>query len=250
MLRLNRIAIAVLLAAGLTWAAEELREEFHKSYPLAAAGRVSLHNVNGSVRIAAWDKNEVQVDAVKRARSQEAMKEAEIVVDARADLIEIRTRYPEHSHRDHDSASVDYTLTVPRGARLDEIRTVNGSVEIEGAAGEVRAGSVNGAVRGLRLLGEVGLSTVNGRVEAEFERLEGKRISLKSVNGTVVVRLPQGAGLHLNAATVHGEIDSDFDLTVRRIRFGPGRDVDTVVGGGGADVTLRTVNGSIRLQRR
>jgi hypothetical protein len=250
MLRLDRPLLALLLAAGLACAAEELREEFHKSYPLEAAGRVSLHNVNGSVRITAWDKKEVQVDAIKRARTQEALKEAEIVVDARADSIEIRTRYPERRHRDDPAASVDYTLTVPRGARLDEIRTVNGSVEIDGPSGEVRAGSVNGAVRGLRLIGDVGLSTVNGRVEVEFERLEGKRISLKSVNGTVVVRLPSGVGMHLNASTVHGEIDSDFDLPVRRIRFGPGRDLDTVVGGGGADVQLRTVNGSIRLQRR
>jgi DUF4097 and DUF4098 domain-containing protein YvlB len=250
MFRCHRIAIASLLAAGLVWAAEGLREEFHQSYPLAATGRVSLHNVNGSVRISAWEKNEVKVDAVKRARSAEALKEAEIVVEARADAIEIRTRYPEHSHRDHDSASVDYTLTVPRGARLDEIKTVNGSVEIEGTSGEVRAASVNGAVRGLRLVGEVGMSTVNGRVEVEFERLEGKRISLRSVNGTLVVRLPQGAGMHLNAATVHGEIESDFDLPVRRIRFGPGRDLDTVVGGGGVDLSLRTVNGSIRLQKR
>ena len=250
MFRCHRIALAALLVAGLAWTAEELREEFHQSYPLAAAGRVSLHNVNGSVRISAWEKNEVKVDAIKRARSQEALKEAEIVVEARPEVLEIRTKYPERCCRHHEAASVDYTVTVPRGARLDEIKTVNGSVEIDGSSGEVRAASVNGAVRGLRLAGEVGMSTVNGRVEVEFERVEGKRISLKSVNGTVVVRLPEGVGMHLNAATVHGEIESDFDLPVRRLRFGPGRDLDTVVGGGGADVQLRTVNGSIRLQRR
>jgi hypothetical protein len=245
----SSLAGVLFLATALAFSAGEVREEFHKTYPLAATGRVSLSNVNGSVRVSAWDREEVKVDAIKRARSDEALKEAEIVVDARADAIDIRTRYPEHRNRHDDGASVDYTITVPRRARLDELKTVNGSVEIEGASGEVRASSVNGAVRGVRLLGEVGLSTVNGRVEAEFERLEGKRVSLKSVNGTVVVRLPQGVGLHLNAATVHGEIESDFDLTVRRIRFAPGRDVDTVLGGGGSDVQLRTVNGSIRVQK-
>ncbi len=250
MRRFSRLAVPLLLATALAWAAEDLREEFHKSFPLAAAGRVSLSNVNGSVRIGAWDKNEVQVDAVKRARTPEALKEAEILVDARADVIEIRTRYPEHRHRDQEAASVDYTLTVPRGARLDEIKTVNGSVEIDGISGEVRASSVNGGVRGLRLIGELGLSTVNGRVEAEFERMEARRISLRSVNGTVVVRLPQGAGMRLSASTVNGSLESDFDLPVRRIGFGPGRHVEATLGQGGADVSLRTVNGSIRLQRR
>jgi hypothetical protein len=44
-----------------------------------ADGRVSLKNVNGAVHISAWDRNEVQVDAIKRASTQEALNEAEIV---------------------------------------------------------------------------------------------------------------------------------------------------------------------------
>jgi len=245
-----RLVSVFLLAAGLVYAAEPLREEFHQSYPLAATGRVSLANVNGSVRVSTWDKNEVKVDAVKTARSKEALKEAEIVVDARADAVEIRTKYPERSHGDREAANVDYTLTVPRGARLDSVKTVNGAVEIDGVMGEVQVASVNGAVRTLRLAGAVALSTVNGRVEAEFERLEGKRISLKSVNGMVIVRVPQGAGMQLSAATVHGNIESDFDLPVRKIGFGPGQSLKTAIGQGGVEVYLNTVNGSIRLQKR
>ncbi len=247
------VAFYVLVVAAsivVLRAEQDLREEFHQTYPLAAGGRVSLHNVNGSVHVTAWDQNQVKVDAVKRARTQEALKEVEIVVEARADAVEIRTKYPEHSGLHSDSASVDYTLSVPRQARLDEIKTVNGAIEIAGTAAEVRAGSVNGGVTGRQLTGEVELSTVNGRVEAEVDRLAGKPISLKSVNGAVALRLPQDAGARLSASTVHGSIDSDFDLTVRHIGFGPGRDVETVIGKGGPDVKLRTVNGSIRLVRR
>ena len=249
----GRVALYACLAVAavlLLEAREDLREEFHQTYPLAADGRVSLHNVNGSVHITAWDRNEVKVDAIKRARTQEALKEAEIVVDHRADAVEIRTRYPEHHEGDRDTASVDYTLSVPRRARLDDIKTVNGTVEISGLGGEVRAASVNGAVLGLRLVGEAALSTVNGRVEAEFERLEGKPVSLKSVNGAVVLRLPTHAGARLKASTVHGSINSDFDLAVRHLNFGPGRDVETTLGPGGPDVQLRTVNGSIQLRRQ
>jgi len=240
----------LVLAAGLVYAVEPRREEFHQSYPLAATGRVSLANVNGSVRVSTWDKNEVKVDAVKTARSQEALKEAEIVVKASAAAVEIRTTYTEHPRRDDEAANVDYTLTVPRGVRLDSIKTVNGAVEIDGVVGEVRVTSVNGTVRAMRLAGEAALSTVNGRVEAEFERLEGKRVSLKSVNGTVIVRVPQGAGMQLSAATVHGNIESDFDLPVRKIGFGPGRSLKTVIAQGGVELSLRTVNGGIRLQKR
>ena len=250
---IRRLAICGILALAsvvLVQAREDLREEFHQTYPLSADGRVSLHNVNGSVHITAWDQNEVKVDAIKRARTQEALKETEIVVDHRADAVEIRTRYPERRERNRDGASVDYTLSVPRRARLDDIKTVNGSVEISGLGGEVRAAAVNGVVLGLRLVGEVVLSTVNGRVEAEFERLEGKPVSLKSVNGAVVLRLPKDAGARLKASTVHGSINSDFDLAVRHLNFGPGRDVETTLGPGGPDVRLQTVNGSIQLRRQ
>jgi len=229
-------------------AAEDLREEFHQTYPLAANGRVSLSNVNGPVRVAAWDRNEVKVDAVKRARTQAALNEAEIVVDAQPDSIDIKTKYPE-DNRGRDSASIDYTLTVPKGARIDEIRTVNGAIDVQGVAGPVRASSVNGTVSGQRLEGEVNLSTVNGRVEAQLLRTDAaKSISLKSVNGAVSLTLPAEAGMRLSAATVHGTIESDFDLPVRKAGFGPGRNVEATIGKGGTAVRLNTVNGAILLR--
>jgi len=241
---------AALGSLALLAAADELREEFHQTYALAAGGRLSLSNVNGSVHVTAWDRNEVKVDAVKRARTQEALKEAEIVVDARADAIEIRTKYPENYHG-RDAASIDYTLTVPKGARLDQIRTVNGAIDVDGVTGEVRASSVNGAVSGQRLEGQVNLSTVNGRVEAGLLRMDAsKSVSLNSVNGQVSLRLPPDASLRLSAATVHGSIESDFDLPIRKIGFGPGGNVETTIGTGGADVRLHTVNGGIRLARK
>src|SRR3970040_2993129 len=50
---------------------QELREEFQQTYPLSANGRLSLENLNGGVRIAVWDRHEVQVNAVKRAYKSE-----------------------------------------------------------------------------------------------------------------------------------------------------------------------------------
>src|SRR5437867_5079531 len=103
-----------------------LTEEFHKTFPIDADGRISLNNVNGAVHISAWDRNEAQVDAVKRGPTKEALDEARIVIDSSSGSISIRTRYPESSHR-RDSASVEYTLKVPRRARLFAIEVVNGT---------------------------------------------------------------------------------------------------------------------------
>ena len=124
--------LTIALAVGVL-NAEGLREEFHQSYPLSPNGRVILRNVNGAVCITGWDRAEVQVSAVKKAETQQALDETHIEINASGDMIDIRTRYPEGERR--NAPSVDYTISVPRTAVLEKINTVNGSVRIEGVAG-------------------------------------------------------------------------------------------------------------------
>jgi Putative adhesin len=248
---LKRFALAAALSASfvLLYAHDNVREEFHQTYPLAAGGRVSLHNVNGSIHVTAWDRNEVKVDAIKRGEDQKALDEAEIVVDARADAVEIRTKYPGDCHDCH-GASIDYTVTVPRGAALASINSVNGAVTIEGVSGAIKASSVNGRVEVSRAEGDVDVSTVNGRVGTTFARLSAKHISLSTVNGGISLGLPKDVSAHLKASTVHGSLSSDFDLPVRHAGWGPGSTLDTQIGSGGAEISLRTVNGGINLTRQ
>jgi DUF4097 and DUF4098 domain-containing protein YvlB len=248
---LKRLTLATILSASLAllYAGDAVREEFHQSYPLAASGRVSVRNVNGAIHVSTWDRGEVKVDAVKTGEDEQALKNAQIVVNAEANAIDVHTKYPEDCHHCH-SASVEYTITVPRGASLDQIKTVNGSVTIDGVAGYVNASSVNGNVAVKRAAGDLTLATVNGRVETSFDRLTAKRVSLKTVNGAIALGLPKDAGAHLTASTVHGNIDSDFDLAVRHARFAPGASLDTKIGDGATEIDLRTVNGGITLTRQ
>src|SRR5918911_1178946 len=131
---------------------ELLREETHQSYKLAADGRIMLHNINGNVRIQGWERDEVQFDAVKTAYTRRRLEEATIDVRATPDSIEIRTRYPYESQtftdeapRKYDNpATVEYTLRVPRGARLESVELINGSLDLAGLTGDAHASSING----------------------------------------------------------------------------------------------------------
>src|SRR5215471_13206778 len=96
-LRIFAISIcsALLLSSGAALARDwegSLKEEFHHTYPISANGRVELDNINGSVHISAWDRNEVQVDAVKSANSQERLQEAKIEVESSANILSITTK--------------------------------------------------------------------------------------------------------------------------------------------------------------
>src|SRR5436853_6374583 len=93
------LGIALIAIATQISLHAELTEELHKTYSIDADGRVSLKNVNGAVNISGWDRSEVQVDAIKRARTKEALDEAAIVIDSASSSISNRTRYPEPKAR-------------------------------------------------------------------------------------------------------------------------------------------------------
>jgi len=113
---------------------DELREEFHQTYPLSANGRVAVENLNGAVRITVWDQNEVKIDAVKRAYRRERLDEAKIDVSTTPDSIRIKTDYPdrdqtftdEEGRRYYNPATVEYSLTIPRRARIESVEVING----------------------------------------------------------------------------------------------------------------------------
>ena len=234
---------------------DELTEEFHQSYPLTMTGRVSIANINGDVRISAWDRNEVKVDAVKRAYSPQRLSEVTIDVTNSADSVVIKTKYPERDQnfdsrtRENNPASIEYTLTVPRGASIAGAELVNGSLDIDGVKGDVRASLVNGAVKAAGLAGEVKLSTVNGPQEINVATLdEAKGVTLNSVNGSIVLIVPSGANAQVRASTVHGPITNDFGLAVEEGQY-VGRNLSGQIGTGGPRVRLNNVNGSIAIKR-
>jgi DUF4097 and DUF4098 domain-containing protein YvlB len=226
-------------------------EEFHQTYPLSADGRIELDNINGDVHISSWDRNEVKVDAVKYAGMKERLDEAKIEVNSGADHLSIRTKYPDHNNTfnwgsHHNPAGVEYTLTVPRTARLDEINLINGELDVKGVSGEVRASCINGRIEAENLAGRAHLSTINGRLVAHFDQLASNSVELDSVNGAVELTIPSDSKAKLEASTVSGGIENDFGLHVNHHRF-VGHDLHGELGSGGAHIRLSDVNGHIEI---
>ena len=235
---------------ALSW--DKQTEEFHKTYPLSPQGRIEIDNLDGAVHISTWDRNEVQVDAIKTANTKQRLDEAKIEIDADANRISIRTRYPGDDHtfwhdgRHNDPANVEYTLTVPRQARLDEIKLVNGALDLRGVAGEVRASCVNGSIHARELQGPAELNTVNGELDAQVES-PALRLKFSSVNGGVRVTLPSDASADIKASTMSGSIANDFGLSAVRHQF-VGRSLHGELGSGSSRIDVSTVNGSIEIR--
>jgi len=239
---LSGALLAMILTVG---AHAEVTQDFHRTVPLPANGRVTLSNINGSVDITGWDRNEVQIDAVKTARDQQRLDEARIEVETSSSSVEIRTRYPQN-HTNNDAASVHYTLHVPQNARIDRVDLVNGSLNVQKIAGEIDANLVNGKLRASDLAGEANLATVNGVIEANYASLNNVRaIKLKSVNGSIDLTLPQSPNALVSASVVNGSITTDFPLTVKGHLVG--KSISGTLGSGGLQIELSNVNGGIHI---
>jgi hypothetical protein len=229
-----------------------LSEEFHQTYAITSDGRIELDNINGSVHISSWDRNEVKVDAVKYADTKERLDEAKIEVDSGKDYLSIRTKYPDHNNNwnwgsHNNPASVEYTLTVPRTASLDEIKLINGALDLTGITGEVRASCINGRLEAHDLSGRAKLSTINGRLDARFAQLSGQDVDLNSVNGSLELTIPSDSNAEVDASTVSGGISNDFGLRVNDHRF-VGHDLRGELGKGGSHIRLSDVNGRIEIR--
>ncbi|MBA4183725.1 MAG: DUF4097 family beta strand repeat protein, partial [Acidobacteria bacterium] len=230
-------------------------EKFTQTYPLNANGKVSVSNVNGSIAVETWDRNEVKLEYVKTADSRERLSEVQIRIEARQDSFSVETDFEQWKRNDgkwkkNNRFDIQYRLIVPRNAILDEIETVNGSVSITGAGNVTKASAVNGEVRATNLRGTANLSTVNGTVEADFEALQAvSKISLETVNGTVNLTIPSDANATVKADTLNGNITNDFGLPVRKGEY-VGRDLYGKIGSGDVQIRLNSVNGALSVKRK
>lgn len=252
---LGAAILVTLLTLGAALPAAGATEETLETYPFDADGRIRVENVNGDIEVVGWDREEIELQVIKTADDPEILAELEVEIHVDRRELRITTDYPDRRDSgwfggDHGEMSVDYRLKVPRGARVDEIDTVNGGIHLEGLSGTVAASTVNGGIDARDLAGEeIELSTVNGSVEADFASLGGRqRVDLSSVNGRVEITVPAGADATIDASTVHGSLRDDFDFRIDEDRH-VGAELEGRLGSGSATVELETVNGSVRINR-
>jgi len=241
--RRNLFTLAALFAL---WAAPlfALDQVVEKRYPLAPGAGLELTNINGSVRIDAWERNVVEIRAVKSTRRDpNDLDRVQIEFRNAADGLAIHTRYPEDAGVD---VSVDYHLRVPSHVRLTRVETVNGNLRVQGIEGTGRLRSVNGNVELYDGAGRFSARTTNGNVRIELRRLDaGAPVALETVNGSVVIALPPDAGAELDVTSSNGDFLSELPLVAERADTGRG--FRARLGRGGSLLEVRTVNGGIRV---
>jgi hypothetical protein len=241
--------VAGLLAASCAGAARAADDTlFHKTVPLAAGGSFLLDNVNGSVRVEGWDREEVEVSAVKVAKDDGSdTSQVKIDLESHPGAVEVRTLYPKGQGAE---VAVEYRIHVPFHVLLGGVSTVNGSVIVKGVDGSGELKTVNGNVEVFDSTGRFSEKTTNGNLRLELKQVvSGGPMKLETVNGSVILGLPQDARANVNALSMNGELYSEFPAAPKAKAAPASHSFNGKLGmgAGGGDISVRTINGGIRL---
>jgi hypothetical protein len=242
---LRATALTMLTMAAI-WAVPSygISKEFDQNYPLAPGGSFELQNVNGTVEVQGWDRDVVEVHAVKIAKHRESdLERVTIEVDAKPNAVSVATHYPQDEGVE---VSVEYTIHVPRGAHVEHVGTVNGSLRIVSADNIEELHTVNGNIEVFEGGGALHARTTNGNVQMEVAHVREKEgVTAETTNGSVVLAVPSDTQADLETRCMNGNFSSE--LPIRMESTQRPREMHGKIGHGGAPIHLRTINGGIRV---
>ncbi len=241
---------------------DRFQKDFRFSYPLKAGGTFSLETMNGSVDVAGWDREEVEITGVKYGRTEAIRDAIKIDVSHSDSAASVRTVAPYDSH---GGGGARYVVRLPRRVTLDRVISSNGKVHVSDIDGPVNVKTSNSSIEANKIGGAAKLHTSNSHIEADSVKgavdavtsnssinvamNEGLyEVRASTSNSSITVKLPANAAARIRASTSNSGIHSDFAL-------GSGgteekHNLEGVINGGSGSspmIDLSTSNSSINI---
>ena len=218
---------------------------------------IEIKGLNGDIIAERSAGGEIEVRAEKRARRSDPGA-VRIEVVEHAEGVTVCAVYPTSRRREdtcesgsggrnsirNNDVRVTFYVSVPEDVGFLG-KTVNGDVRTHDLASDVGAESVNGDIE-ISTTGFAEASTVNGSIDAAMGSYDiASDLSFSTVNGGISLDLPDDIDANVDAQWVNGRFETDLPLElVGRVSR---RSARGVLGDGGAELKLRTVNGSIHV---
>jgi DUF4097 and DUF4098 domain-containing protein YvlB len=255
-------AISMLFIFSTVCHSGTITREFSNTYDFDGHSIVVKTN-NGSIFVETWDNSQVRVDAEIQVRSgsretaRDFMDKVKVVVQQREDQLLITVDQPVSRGSSFldwifgaakPSVSVDFEIKVPESMNVSAY-SVNGSLETVGINGSTVLTTTNGKISAEEISGSIKAETTNGSIKVDCVNLQGdEKMGLYTVNGNIAATFASSIGADIRASTVNGSIRTDIPLETKG-EWGP-KNVSGKMNGGGVQINLETVNGSISIEER
>lgn len=245
-----------------------------ESYPVATgAPGLTIRNIWGNVRVRSGPPGTISLTVdEKRSAPTAALFERSLAtlkldVEVDADSVSVHVGDRDRGFRRHDACPgcrVDYQfdVSVPPGTRLNVGTVTDGSIDVAGIVGTVSASNVNGPVSVSDLSDCQNLESVNGGVDVEFSTAPGQDCRIETVNGDIVLSMPDGSGLNVALDLFNGQVFTEFEADSYpvpaqierstdngRHRYSIQQSAGLRLEGGGPTFSIASLNGDIRFQK-
>lgn len=253
-------------------------------YAQAVGRTLDVRAIEGAITVEGYDGRDVEM-LIKKSISAETQgdlrdAENEVMLDTSDDATTVKAivRYPhdvvcgergdrnkrsEHWSEPRYRVRYDFTVRVPRNTRI-ELCTINeGNIVVSGVQSDFVVRSVNGRITMMDMAGSGQATTVNGGVTASFTAAPRAASLFKTINGHVIVTMPDNLAADLRMKTFNGGLFTDFEVqavptaTAVNAERSDGKFIyrsngytSVRVGAGGPELTLDTLNGDVRVLKR
>jgi len=159
--------------------------------------------------------------------------------------------------QDVTAETMDGAVEVAGGTGRTRVKTVSGSILLRGASEDVGATTLSGSIvvraagwqRGGTGVQRGSFESVTGDIHFAGDVGRGGVLVLESQSGTIDVRVPATTVADFDLLTIGGTITNGLTAaTAERRAVGVGSELRFSTGPGGAQVTVRSFKGPIRLE--
>ncbi len=214
----HSLLAAATVAALLTVArAEENTTNIKFSDP-TKPGTLRISLGRGDLQVQGTDANEITVKSGAKAVTGKARKDglreisssSSFALSEKDNVVSL-----DAAAQDWGRSSGDFKITVPRSTTIVVQNAWGGDFKCANISGDIELNSMHGEIRLEDVAGGVVVGTMNGEIRASIRELrEGKPLSFTSMNGAVVLRLPDSAKANLRLRTQNGSVLTDFEEAV------------------------------------
>lgn len=248
--------------------------EFRRTIDFQSGGQLTVRTDLGSVKLTAWDQNQIEVYArveppqdVSSEYAARAVESAKIEISGGPQSLTIRSNFDDVPAMDWHSKrmpGIHYEIRAPRQLNLN-LDADRCKVDAGGFAGRIKLNTDRTTVSAYDLSGEIEvrmdrgeatLSNLQGTLSIQTDRtnsrIEAVRIDGNSKldigRGECELRLPETQGLSLRANTGRRE-NFHTDFAVATNNFDRER-IEGTINGGGPQLTINTDRSTVHLKRK
>lgn len=161
-----------------------------------------------------------------------------------------------------DAVGASLKITLPAGLILDlessngsvsiednsgnaKARTTNGSILIDGNAGDIDLATDNGGVEARKVTGNALVRAINGNIIIRATPPDNGSIDAETINGGVSIAVPTSTKAALDLHTTNGHVETDFTGFTVTDENSTTKDVTATLNGGGGTIHGKTTNGGV-----